>query len=137
MPSDLCLNQVVPLRANVFEECCDVDGVLLSYLLQHAVKNDVGACPAHPSTSQRQERKRRMRQTDLNLRMKNTKKRVLFPIPPAVDHHRLHAVRPASRRLADEAEQWNSELWDPHVGPLGVMVLHHNPLIVSLLLGSL
>lgn len=49
---------------------------------------------------------------------------------PAVHHHRPHVVRPGSGRLADEAEQRQSELWDAHVGPLGVMILRHCALAV-------
>lgn len=52
-------------------------------------------------------------------------------------HHRPHVVRPDSRRLADEAEQWKSELWDAHVGPLSVMVVQHRPLVAPPLLGAL
>lgn len=52
-------------------------------------------------------------------------------------HHRPHVVRPDSRRLADEAEQRKSELWDAHVGPLSVMVVLHRPLVAPPLLGAL
>lgn len=38
------------LCADVFEEGADVDGVLRSQLLQHAVQDDVGACASHPGT---------------------------------------------------------------------------------------
>lgn len=58
-------------------------------------------------------------------------------ILPAVHHHRLLTVPPGFGRLADEAEQRQSELWDAHVGPLGVMVLHHRPLVAPPLLGAL
>lgn len=58
-------------------------------------------------------------------------------ILPAVHHHRLLFVLLSFGRLADEAEQRQSELWDAHVGPLGVMVLHDRPLVAPPLLGAL
>ena len=56
--SDLCLNQVVPLCADVFEEACDVDAAFVSYLLQHAVQDDVRARPAHAGAAQQRQRKK-------------------------------------------------------------------------------
>lgn len=58
-------------------------------------------------------------------------------ILPAVHHHRLLFVLLSFGRLADEAEQRQSELRDAHVGPLGVMVLHDRPLVAPPLLGAL
>lgn len=52
LTSDLGLNQVVPLCPDVFEEACDVDGVLVADLPQHAVQDDVGSCPAHAGAAE-------------------------------------------------------------------------------------
>lgn len=49
--SDLCLHQIVPLSADVFEEAGDVDGALVAHLLHHAVQDDVGPGPAHARTA--------------------------------------------------------------------------------------
>lgn len=51
LTSDLCLNQEVPLRADVLEKGCHVDFGPLSDLPQHVIKDDVGARPAHTSTA--------------------------------------------------------------------------------------
>lgn len=51
MTSDLCLNQVISLCADVFKEACDVDSAFFFHLLQHAVQDDVGACPTDTSTA--------------------------------------------------------------------------------------
>ena len=48
MSPDLCLDQEVPLGADVLQIALDVDGSLLSDLLQHAVQNQVCTGPAHP-----------------------------------------------------------------------------------------
>ncbi len=70
LTSDLCLNQVVPLRANVFEEARDVNGVFVSYLFQHAVEDDVRARPAHASTARQHERKNELSSGFDDVRMK-------------------------------------------------------------------
>lgn len=51
MTSDLCLHQVVPLCADVFQEAGDVDGTFISHLLQHAVQDDVRTRPADTRTA--------------------------------------------------------------------------------------
>lgn len=58
--SDLCLDQVVPLCADVFEEACDVDDAFVSHLLQHAVQHDVGSRSAYARTAQQQDRRRKL-----------------------------------------------------------------------------
>lgn len=72
LTSDLCLNQVVPLRADVFEESRDVDSVLVFYLLQHAVQDDVCTRPADACAAHQQERKNKMNPgfTDVMIKMK-------------------------------------------------------------------
>lgn len=52
--SDLCLNQVIPLCANVFKEARDVDRAFMSDLRHHAVQDDVGARPANASAAEQQ-----------------------------------------------------------------------------------
>ena len=118
----------------MFEEACDVDAAFVSYLLQHAVQDDVRARPAHAGAAQQRQRKNGMNPVFTDLR-KDTE--TFDQILPAVHHHRLLTVPPGFGRLADEAEQRQSELWDAHVGPLGVMVLHHRPLVAPPLLGAL
>lgn len=54
-----------------------------------------------------------------------------------MDHRWPRGVLPGSGRLADKAEERESEFWDAHVGPLSVMVLHHCPLFAPPLLRSL
>lgn len=49
MAADLRLDQVVLLRVDVLEEGADVDGVLRSQLLQHAVQEDVDAGASRPA----------------------------------------------------------------------------------------
>lgn len=55
LTSDLGLDQVVPLCADVFEEASDVDGALLPYLLQHAVQDHVRARPAYAGAARQRE----------------------------------------------------------------------------------
>ena len=50
LSSHLCLYQVVPLCADVFEETHDVDRALFFDLLQHAIQHYVGASPAYART---------------------------------------------------------------------------------------
>lgn len=58
-------------------------------------------------------------------------------ILPAVDHHWSRVLRPGFGGLLDEAEQRQAELWDAHVGPMGVMVLSNSPLQAPPLLRAL
>ena len=49
----LSLDQVVPLRPDVFEEPQDVNCALVLYLLQHAVNDNVRPCTTNTSTAER------------------------------------------------------------------------------------
>ena len=46
------LDQVVPLRPDVFEEPQDVNCALVLYLLQHAVNDNVRPCTTNTSTAE-------------------------------------------------------------------------------------
>lgn len=52
-----------------------------------------------------------------------------WQFPPAVNHQWPHVICPGSGRLADEAEERQSQVWNASVRPLGVMILCHSPLI--------
>lgn len=56
--TDLRLHQIVALAAYVLEEADNVDRLLVLDLLQHAVNDDVGACPTHSGTSKAKQRVR-------------------------------------------------------------------------------
>lgn len=56
--TDLRLHQVVALATYVLEEADNVDRLLVPDLLQHAVNDNVGACPTHSSTSKARQRVR-------------------------------------------------------------------------------
>lgn len=47
---------------------------------------------------------------------------------PAVDQHGSHVRQLCSGGPADKSEDGQGVLRDPHVGPLGVMILKHRPL---------
>lgn len=50
--TDLCLDQVIALGADVFEEAQDVHCAFLLYLLQHAVNHNICARSPNASTTQ-------------------------------------------------------------------------------------
>lgn len=50
--SHLSLDQVVSLRANMFEEIQDADCAFVFDLLQHAVNDNVRSCAANPCTEE-------------------------------------------------------------------------------------
>ena len=52
---------------------------------------------------------------------------------PAVDQHGPHVGGLGGGRPPHEGEDGQGVLWDPHVGPLGVVVLDHRPLAVTAL----
>lgn len=57
-PTDLCLHQEVALASYVLEEANNVDHLLVPDLPQHAVDDNVGACPTHSSTAKARRRVR-------------------------------------------------------------------------------
>ena len=52
---------------------------------------------------------------------------------PAVDQHGPHVGGLGGGRPAHEGEDGQGVLWDPHVRPLGVVVLDHRPLALTAL----
>lgn len=134
--TDLGLDQVVSLCPDVPEETGDVHGTFVSYLLQHAVEDDVCACPANTSTEGRQQIKEGNEMSPRFLASEEETGRRNRKLP-AVNHRWPRGVLPGSGRLADKAEERKSKFWDAHVGPLSVMVVHHRPLVAPPLLRSL
>ena len=48
---------------------------------------------------------------------------------PTVHQHRAHVLGACGRGALDEGEDGQRVLGDAHVGPLGVVVLDHRPLV--------
>lgn len=49
----LCLDEVVALCPDVFQETQNINCAFVFYLLQHTVYNNVGSCPANTSTDKK------------------------------------------------------------------------------------